>query len=149
MRIRKAVANDVPMIEACAEAAYAKYVDRMGQRPDPMDEDYSDAVRRGRLFIFCGEDTISGFVVFYERGDHLHLENLAVHPKNQRSGVGKSLIDFVEECALRGGFRAIELYTNASMVENIEWYRTIGFSEIARRSEVGFDRVFFRRPIPR
>ena len=47
MRLRPAVAADVPGLRALVEAAYAVYVPRIGLRPAPMDADYDDLVARG------------------------------------------------------------------------------------------------------
>ena len=38
----------------------------------------------------------------------------------------------------------IELYTNELMVENIAWYGKLGFKEVERKHEDGFNRVYFR-----
>ena len=48
---------------------------------------------------------------------------------------------------LRPGFDRIELYTNAAMRENIEYYPRLGYKEIGRHEEDGFERVFFRKSL--
>jgi ribosomal protein S18 acetylase RimI-like enzyme len=57
------------------------------------------------------------------------------------------LIAFAEREAARRGFDEITLYTNAQMTENLALYPALGYMEIGRRSEYGFDRVFFRKAI--
>ncbi len=47
----------------------------------------------------------------------------------------------------RLGLEAIELYTNVLMIENISYYRALGFTEIHRGEEDGFHRVYFRKPV--
>ena len=77
----------------------------------------------------------------------MHLENVAVQPSYQGQGYGGWLIAFVEDQARRGGFVAVELYTNEKMFENIEMYRRLGYVECDRRNLDGYDRVFFRKAL--
>ena len=53
----------------------------------------------------------------------------------------------MEDQARRGGFVAVELYTNEKMFENIEMYRRLGYVECDRRNLDGYDRVFFRKAL--
>ena len=145
--VRKATESDVPQIEACALDAYRIYVQRIGRLPAPMATNYANLVRSGRVFVIGEGEALLGFVVFYPRGDHLHLENVAVRPSYQGRGYGGWLIAFVEEQARRGGFAAVELYTNEKMFENIEMYRTLGYVESDRRNVDGYDRVLFRKDL--
>jgi ribosomal protein S18 acetylase RimI-like enzyme len=90
---------------------------------------------------------VDGFIVFYPRGDHVHLENVAVSIGAQGKGVGKTLIDYCETSAWKAGHDRIELYTNEKMTENLTLYPHLGYVEIGRRREDGFDRVFFRKTL--
>jgi hypothetical protein len=40
------------------------------------------------------------------------------------------------------------LYTNAAMSENLALYPRLGYREVDRRRDAGFDRVFFAKPTP-
>ncbi len=143
--IRQADNTDLTAVEECATAAYAIYVARIGRKPAPMVADFAMAIAAGNLFVEVEAETVRGFVVFYPRGDHIHLENVAVDPRWQRCGIGTRLISFVETEARRLGFARVELYTNARMVENREIYPRLGYVEFDRRIEDGFDRVYYRK----
>ena len=39
----------------------------------------------------------------------------------------------------------MRLYTNARMTENLSLYPHLGYVEVERREEDGFDRVFFEK----
>ena len=147
MEIRRATGADVPLIKACACDAYRFYIPRMGRPPAPLQADYADQVRRGQISVIGEGKVLFGFVVFYPRGDKMHLENVAVQPSYQGQGYGGWLIAFVEDQARRGGFVAVELYTNEKMFENIEMYRRLGYVECDRRNLDGYDRVFFRKAL--
>lgn len=147
--IRAARETDLDAVRRCAEAAYAGYIARIGRAPAPMVADFAAALANGDLFVADNEaaDGIAGFVVFYPRADHVHLENVAVDPACQRRGIGRRLIEFAEGKAIELGYRRIELYTNARMTENLELYPVLGYRETDRRVEDGFDRVFFTKDL--
>jgi hypothetical protein len=42
----------------------------------------------------------------------------------------------------------IRLYTNEAMTENLAYYPRRGYTETHRAAEDGFNRVFFRKPVP-
>ncbi|MEP3279083.1 MAG: GNAT family N-acetyltransferase [Stappiaceae bacterium] len=144
--IRTARTDDVPAIQACAELAYEKYTARIGQAPAPMIADFAAQVRLRQTRVIEGENArLLGFIVFYPRGEHMHLENVAILPECAGQGLGRRLISYCEETARALGLNSIELYTNARMTENLRLYPTLGYVETDRRLEDGFDRVFFRK----
>ena len=143
--IRLAAPDDLDAVRAIAWAAYARYVPRIGREPAPMVADFADAQEHSRLWV-AGEP-VAGYVVAFPRGDHWHLENVAVDPAAQGRGIGKALMAHVEALARQGRAAAVELYTNARMTENLQLYPRLGYAETDRRTEDGFDRVFFRKPL--
>lgn len=145
--IRDGTVADLPGIRACAAAAYAIYVPRIGRKPAPMAADFERHLSRGELFIADGGEGAAGYIVLYPRGDHLHVENVAVDPARQGRGIGRALLVFAEQTAREAGVAAIELYTNAKMAENLTLYPKLGYEETGRRTEDGFDRVYFRKAL--
>lgn len=147
MIIRKAEPGDVTDIIACAHGAYGMYVERIGRQPAPMIADFAALVERGVVYV--GEDAadLCGFVVFYPRGDNVHLENVAVAPGKQGHGYGKQLVAFVEDQARNQEFSGVELYTNEKMTENQALYPSLGYEETERRTEDGFNRIFYRKQL--
>ena len=145
--IRKATRFDIQEIETCAVAAYTRYVERIGREPAPMVANFAASIGKGHLYVAEENDQIVGFVVFYSEQDHVHLENVAVTPRFQNRGIGTRLIGFVEQQAQQDGYTCVELYTNASMTENLELYPRLGFEQFERRVEDGFDRIYFRKTL--
>lgn len=143
--IRSARAEDRAAVARIARAAYAPYVPRIGRQPAPMVADFAAAIAAGRVRVAGAP--VAGYVVAYPRGDHWHLENVAVDPAAQGRGLGRALIGHVEALARAAGARAVELYTNAAMTENLEFYPRLGYRRTGRRLEEGFDRVFFRKEL--
>ena len=147
MTIREAVLSDLDGVRDCARQAYALYVPRMGKEPAPMVADFEVQIRAGRLHVAELDGEVAGFVVFYPRGDHFHVENVAVLPSAQGKGIGKALLGLAEDEARRLGLPAVELYTNVKMVENQAFYPALGYLETDRREEDGFSRVFYRKEL--
>lgn len=157
MDITLAHSSDLPTVRACAEAAYEIYVERIGQKPMPMIQEFAEPISQEQLWLaktgpleapHTGEQQfMRGFALFYPRADHIHLENVAVFPSAQGLKIGSSLIAFVERQARNQGLKAIELYTNIHMTENHTYYPHLGYEEIGRGSENGFERIYYRKEL--
>lgn len=146
MIIRWAVPSDEPAIAAIARAAYAPFVPLIGRAPAPMVADFASGIASGRLRV-AEDRELLGYSHSYPTGTAWHLENIAVSPEAQGIGVGRRLIDDVEALAAGAGAEAVELYTNVMMVRNLEMYPRLGFAEVGRRTEDGFDRVYYRKDL--
>ena len=145
--IRQATQADLDGIIACAMQAYGVYVESMGKQPAPMSADYAEQIALSHVYVAEQGDTLAGFVVCYPQQHEMHLENVAVLPAQAGQGTGSQLIAFVEKKATTSGMLAVNLYTNEVMTENIKWYQKIGYQEIERRQDMGFERVFFRKSL--
>jgi ribosomal protein S18 acetylase RimI-like enzyme len=85
--------------------------------------------------------------VLTERPESFLLQNVAVAPAAQGQGYGRRLITFAEDEAKRRGYDELRLYTNVLMGENIALYQHLGFREIGRIHEQGFDRVSMAKSV--
>ena len=146
VKIREGRIEDAPRCAEIAEAAYTPFVPLIGKRPMPMDQDFQDAVAQGQLWVAEG-DALMGYIVAYPRGPAWLLENVAVDPAAHGKGVGRALIDHVEALARTAGAEAVELYTNALMEKNLQLYPALGYTEVDRAHQHGFDRVFYRKTV--
>ncbi len=142
--IRRADAADVQFVRDLVERAYTVYVARMGRRPAPMDDDYDQKTQQGQVFV-ADVGAIVGVIVLTEAPGHLLIENVAVDPNRQGTGVGRTLLNFAETHAREKGLFEVRLYTNEAMVENLALYARLGFREDERRSEDGFRRVYYSK----
>src|SRR5579859_7688678 len=66
----------------------------------------------------------------------------AVHPAAQGTGIGRQLMDFAERRASLLGLSRLSLYTNEAMTENQANYARLGYREISRHAEDGYQRVY-------
>jgi GNAT superfamily N-acetyltransferase len=147
MDIRPAEWHDLRAIEEIVEAAYAKYVKRIGGRPGPMEVDYGEALARADLFVAVVDGTVVGLSVLASQSDHLLIENVAVSPNHQGRGFGGALLAHAEGWARRLGHRRLRLYTHESMVENIALYEGRGYLEERRGPRHGATLVFMAKQI--
>ena len=146
--IRRAEDNDCSAVTVIAQAAYSIYLNRMPDKPFPMLDDYSEHIRRKRVYVLEDAGSIHGYVVLMTNdADALLLDNIAVHPDKQGAGHGNSLARFAEEQAKRRGYKRIYLYTNEVMTENIIWYERLGYSVTHRAVENGYRRIYMAKDL--
>jgi ribosomal protein S18 acetylase RimI-like enzyme len=146
--IRLATAADVPHIEQIVNDAYAPYISRIGRAPAPMNVDYQHLVATtSNASVLVENSSIVGVIVTVAAPDHLMIENVAVARTAQARGHGRTLLEHAERQARALGLVQIRLYTNAAMTENLAMYPRIGYVEVARRSEDGFERVYFAKDL--
>jgi ribosomal protein S18 acetylase RimI-like enzyme len=143
--IRKAEPPDAAGIKECVEAAYRRYIPRMGQKPGPMLDEYSQVVSRHQAFVLEESGHVIGVAVLVSSDEGILLDNVAVHPDHQGEGLGRQLMEFAESEAVKQGYSSLELYTHESMTENISLYKYLGYVETDRRTESGFGRVYMRK----
>lgn len=152
MSITKASVDDVPAIKNMVDSAYTKYIPRIGKPPAPMSEDYYSVVQTSPVFILKEKnDTSIGVIMFSwdDDADTMKIKNLVIDPAAQGRGYGRVLMNYAEHFTLFHNLSSLELYTNVHMYENIHLYAKLGFSEEARRTEDGFERVYFRKDLSR
>jgi ribosomal protein S18 acetylase RimI-like enzyme len=126
--LRQALPSDAAAIRALTRAAYAKWVPVIGREPKPMGADYEAAVRAHRFDLLYRNGALAALVETIAEPDHLLIENLAVLPAHQGSGLGRRLMMHVEELATALGFPEVRLYTNKLFAENVAFYERLGYS---------------------
>ncbi len=162
--ITPAVPTHTTAIKSLFTAAFTKYIERMGKPPAPMLADYTNL---DGVFVLltaatpsssstqfipnpsldAGNDTVLGSITLTEdpETDSIKVNNLVVDPAAQGRGYGRALIEFAEARAREAGREAVSLATNVKMVENIGLYKKLGFVEVGRGMENGYERVFMRK----
>jgi len=149
VQVRLAQPADIAAIRDLVQRAYAPYVVRIGRRPAPMDDDYGAKVEARLAFVAEEAGGITGLIVLLGQPDHMLVENVAVDPDRQSEGIGRELLAFAETSAREAGVAELRLYTNAAMTENLAFYPRLGYEETGRRTDNGFERVFFSKSLNR
>jgi len=143
--VETAKAKDVPAIKPMIDAAYSKYIERLGKLPAAMTADYDKLVETQNVYVLRVGGSVVGSVLLSRDDDSIKVNNLVVEPSAQGRGYSRVLMDHAEDMARAQGLAAVTLFTNEKMHENIALYTKIGFTETGRKTEDGFNRVFFHK----
>ena len=143
--IREASASDADAVKACVVAAFKIYTARIGKPPAPMLLDFPAEIEARHVWLAESGGQVVGVLVQYETQQGFYVDTIAVEPRLQGTGVGKALLQFAEQEALRRGYDSIYLCTNAKMTENQVFYPRIGYVEYERKFDEGYDRIFYHK----
>jgi ribosomal protein S18 acetylase RimI-like enzyme len=135
--IRRATLNDVDAIIGLTDAAYHKYIIRLGRKPQPMTTDYQHFVAQHPVWLLEVQQELAGVLVLQHEADALLIYSVAIEPAYQKRGYGRHLLAWAEQQALLADYRQIRLYTNALMEENIALYQRLGYQETEREAYPG------------
>ena len=142
--------SDTEAMSQIAEAAYTQYVEAIGRPPAPMTADYARHLQDDYCLVAlsdCDQQSMAvGFAVIVEKSDGYWIETVAVLPEFTGQGIGAKLVEAAEAFVATSA-DVVQLYTNAKMTRNLSWYPRLGYSEVDRRREQGFDRVFFHKKL--
>lgn len=145
--LRQAVDTDVEAIVGCINKAYGHYQERLGRPPGPMTQNYAEVIGNNDVYVAMVNHRVEGVLVLTETSEGFLLDNIAVNPAIQGSGVGRVLLEFAEQQAWSAGYKSIYLYTHEKMWENQALYQRIGYEEYDRRTEQGLERVYMRKTL--
>jgi ribosomal protein S18 acetylase RimI-like enzyme len=82
--------------------------------------------------VACNARRIVGFAVMMFRDEYAHLALLAVRPANQRTGIGRQLLQWLFHTAATAGVVSIHVELRAANKAAYALYRDVGFMETIR-----------------
>ncbi len=85
--------------------------------------------------VACGAERVVGFAIMYFGEEHAHLSLLAVRRAYQHTGIGRHLMQWLEESALVAGIGSIRLELRAGNRAALRFYERLGFVEVGRIPE--------------
>jgi GNAT superfamily N-acetyltransferase len=146
--VRRARPEEAGAVGALVEAAFARHVAAVGRRPAPMDDDHAARIAAGEQYVSDavdggGVEGLASSIVLVDEAGHLVVNNVAVAPGMQGRGLGRALLEFAEAEARRRGRPEVRLHTNAAMADNIVMYPKLGYTQVGREAQGGFQRVLF------
>ena len=143
--VRPAAKGDAAAVLACVSAAFEMYIDRIGKPPAPMLHDYRTLIEERSVWVAELGDVIEGVLVQFETPDGFYIDTVASSPRVRGTGIGRALLQFSEQEAIRRGYSSVYLCTNSRMTENQAFYPSIGYVEYERKRDSGYDRIFYRK----
>src|SRR5262245_60211240 len=99
--------------------------------------------REESLFLATDQDELVGCVFASWRGDALYLSKLAVRQDRQQRGIGRRLVNAVEQHARDSGVPYLELETRIELTENHATFAAMGFIKTAEHAHEGYDHPTF------
>ncbi len=104
-----------------------------------------------QAWVAVGEDAAaSGFAITMTVGDIADLQRIGVHPKQQRSGIARALLEQAMAAAKDSGADRMLLEVSAANGNALGFYAAAGFTEIDRRPRYykdGSDAIVMRRSL--
>lgn len=96
-------------------------------------ERVAGAIRARDTNVLVAEikDHLVGFAVTDFGDTAAHLSLLAVKPSHQRCGIGRQMMDWLEEVALTAGITTIILELRVNNFAARTFYRTLGYKEVS------------------
>lgn len=145
--IRPGIRDDLARVEDIVFRAYSPYVEIIGKKPAPMDDDYSAKILEKSLYVLLANNEIAGLIILYFVNDALLIENVAVDPVHHGKGFGSILMRFAEDLAIQENLSAVILYTNESMTKNLEIYANMGYVFTHTSEFNGLKRIHMRKAL--
>lgn len=125
---RVANMDDLSVVASISRQAYEPaYLPVIGSLPRPATENYEPWIRSGLIWICNIESTPVGVLVLEKHATHWMVWSLAVDPKQQGKGVGRSLLKQAKHIAQSTTIACLRLHTNSKMTNNISLYEDAGF----------------------
>jgi ribosomal-protein-alanine N-acetyltransferase len=91
----------------------------------------SIAHRETSTVVACEGRELVAFAIMNFGDEHGHLSLLAVQPAQQRRGIGRALVEWLEDSASVAGLTGIHLEVRATNLDARRFYRCLGFQELA------------------
>nr|WP_321246157.1 GNAT family N-acetyltransferase [uncultured Psychroserpens sp.] len=145
--IRKATAADIDTIlditRACAKHMIAQNVFQWNEHY-PRREAFETDFKRQELYVLDIENKVAGSIVISTLMDdeyipiewltpntnNIYIHRLAVHPKHQRKGFAKKMMDYAEDYARKNNYTSARLDTFSQNKRNQNIYENRGYQKL-------------------
>ncbi len=147
LKIRLACLRDAAALSSLVEQAYTPWIETVGRRPRPMDDDYHARCKKGHAWVAELDAELVGVVIIEDMPGYLFLHNIAVAPIHQHLGLGRELMRFVEDQGRRRGYDELRLTTTEVMARNVELYTRLGYVVTEREPTKTVDRLWMTKSL--
>ena len=129
MKIRKATKKDFKEISRLIKTEYLKHYKEKWTEKNAI-KTLNYYWRIGKIFVAEIEKKVVGFIIireeYYNDGKSVMVEELVINGKNQGMGIGKKLMDFIEEYCKKNKINFIWLITSKKATA-FKFYKKIGY----------------------
>jgi ribosomal protein S18 acetylase RimI-like enzyme len=75
------------------------------------------------------------------------IKRMRVHPRFQRRGFGRLILERLEQRAVELGYRRLRLDSSVTQTAAQQLYRSAGYREVARGQLAGLEAIFFEKAL--
>ena len=138
MLIRNATETDVPVLQDIERAAGHWFADvgmtEIAEDDPPSADELAGYLRAGHAWVAVDAADVPVAYLIADRVDEdLHVEQVSVHPRAARRGIGRSLLEHAAARAAAEDCRALTLTTFADVPWNAPYYARCGFQVLAEQ----------------
>jgi putative acetyltransferase len=131
IEVRLAVVDEAPTIAAVLHSAFLEYYPLYTTGGFAATTPTSDQIRQRweeePIWVALQDVAIVGTVAAVPRGEMLYVRSMAVLPAARGLGIGKLLMQYVEQFAVAQGHQRLLLSTTPFLTEAIGLYEHMGF----------------------
>ncbi|MBQ7794279.1 MAG: GNAT family N-acetyltransferase [Clostridia bacterium] len=147
-RVRSATYDDIEAIGAITREAFTRYAEMSPNAdPDALRETPKDIKRDidTKIVLIAESNNVpvgSVRVAIDETTKTAYLSRFAVKINSQNNGIGKSLMNLVDEIMKKHGVRQISLHTDSELAPLIRFYYGRGFHIDSTDKSKGYTRAY-------
>ncbi len=131
LQIRRAVPEDCNAIAAVLLAAFAEYesfyIAEAFAATTPTPEQMLGRLREGPIWVALKNAVVVGTIAAVQKNEALYLRGMAIAPMARGAGIGRKLLECVEEFAIQCGCERLLLSTTPFLARAIQLYGHYGF----------------------
>lgn len=117
-----------------ADLEYVLVNERRGYTHPWAEGIFRDCIKSGYdCWVLEYAGMVIGHGILSVAADESHLLNVCVHPDQQGNGFGKTLVEFMIECARLKNAQSLFLEVRPSNLAAYKLYQSLGFNEIGIR----------------
>ena len=132
--VRRAKEEDAPVLRALLNASYKELGDR-GINYTATDKEKAETLREiqtRNVYVVLDVGEMIATISFRDenritRKKSAYIGKFGVRPDRKRRGLGKLLMQFIEERARKEGYLWIQLDTAKPAEHLVEWYKRLGY----------------------
>jgi GNAT superfamily N-acetyltransferase len=132
---RQARPAELPQLREIEVAAGGVFVDigmaEIAADEPPSLKDLIAYQRAGHVFVVAEGNDVIAYALVDPVDGSLHVEQISVHPRAARRGIGRDLLDHLAGHARDGGLAALTLTTFVDVPWNAPYYERCGFRRLA------------------
>lgn len=145
--IKKAEEHEIPIVHEITQDAFKEYAKNLGlpSAVSALDETYEDIekdMNDKTIFIAYYKGEAMGSIRYEMATDNIaYITRFGVKTEAQNCGIGRALIDAVEQAAKKSGAHMITLHTASKMMSLIRFYYSMGFYIHSTTTDRGYIRA--------